>query len=366
MTVLHIYSGNLYGGIEAYLATLARLRDLVPEMHPEFALCFAGRLRNELQEAGVPVYDLGSVRMSRPWTVFKARRRLQSILARRRPDAVVVHGSWSHAVFGPVVKQSGCKLIHALHDDLSHRGIFDRMAARCSPNVIIANSKFTSQAVRDLFQAPVEVVFYPVAPVPEISHEVRTRIRDKHETSPDSVVILQACRLERWKGQSVLIRALARLHTNERWELWLVGGPQRKHEQQYFDELRQMATDAGICHRVRFVGQSSEVRELMASADIYCQPNTGPEPFGIVFVEALLAGLPIITASIGGAAEIVDATCGVAVTPGSDVELASILEQLIEDPIRRRMLSQGGPARAEYLCGPKRQMQQLADVIEAV
>ena len=48
---------------------------------------------------------------------------------------------------------------------------------------------------------------------------------------------------------------------------------------------------------------------LLAAADVFCQPNSGPEPFGIVFVEALYAGLPVIATAIGGAQEIVDAAC---------------------------------------------------------
>jgi glycosyltransferase involved in cell wall biosynthesis len=47
----------------------------------------------------------------------------------------------------------------------------------------------------------------------------------------------------------------------------------------------------------------SDVARLLAAADIHCQPNIGPEPFGITFIEALYAGLPLVTTSIGGAIE---------------------------------------------------------------
>ena len=67
---------------------------------------------------------------------------------------------------------------------------------------------------------------------------------------------------------------------------------------------------------MRFLGQREDVPRLMAAADVFCQPNTGPEPFGIVLVEALYAGLPVVTSGFGGAAEIVDQTCGVLTAPG--------------------------------------------------
>ena len=51
----------------------------------------------------------------------------------------------------------------------------------------------------------------------------------------------------------------------------------------------------GIAGRVRFLGERRDVAACMHAADIHCQPNTAPEPFGLVFVEALYAGLPVVT-----------------------------------------------------------------------
>ena len=63
--VLHIYAGNLFGGVETLLITLARQRELCPQMQPHFALCFEGKLATELDATGVPVHWLGNVRVSR-------------------------------------------------------------------------------------------------------------------------------------------------------------------------------------------------------------------------------------------------------------------------------------------------------------
>ena len=83
MRLLHVYSGNLYGGIEAILVSLARYRALCPGLAQEFALCFDGRLSRELQTLGVPVHSVGEVRASRPLTIQRARRALAT--ARRQP-----------------------------------------------------------------------------------------------------------------------------------------------------------------------------------------------------------------------------------------------------------------------------------------
>src|SRR5262245_48948512 len=89
MRVLHIGAGNLYGGVETLLFTLARYRNLCPDMTPEFALCFDGRLEKELIGQGVPFHNFGEVRIRYPLSVLRARRRLQEVLVGCRFGAVV-------------------------------------------------------------------------------------------------------------------------------------------------------------------------------------------------------------------------------------------------------------------------------------
>ena len=73
MRVLHVGAGNLYGGIETLLFTMARYRHLCPDMAPEFALCLDGRLERELIGQGVQFHDVGEVRIRYPLSVWRAR-----------------------------------------------------------------------------------------------------------------------------------------------------------------------------------------------------------------------------------------------------------------------------------------------------
>src|SRR5438876_341064 len=100
MRILHVSAGNLYGGVETLLLTLARQRDLCSEMTPQFAVCFEGRLSSELRQAGVLVYCLDEVRVRWPWTVWQARRKLMEVLKRHGCDVVVCHSAWAQAIFG--------------------------------------------------------------------------------------------------------------------------------------------------------------------------------------------------------------------------------------------------------------------------
>jgi glycosyltransferase involved in cell wall biosynthesis len=101
----------------------------------------------------------------------------------------------------------------------------------------------------------------------------------------------------------------------------------------------------------------------LAAADLHCQPNTGPEPFGLAFAEALHAGRPVVTCAHGGALEIVDDTCGVLVPPGDAAALAAALRGLIDDPGRRMRLGAAGPARAGALCDPGAAAARLRDLL---
>jgi glycosyltransferase involved in cell wall biosynthesis len=365
--VLHLAAGNLFGGIETYLLTLARLRHLCPEMVPHFGVCFPGRLRDELLAAGVPVHDLGEVRLSRPWTVLRGRRRLKKAITDRRIEVAVTHGSWPHAVFAPAIQSAGARLVNAVHDSLAREHWVNRWASRTAPEAVIANSRFTAATVGCVFPGvEVEVCYLPVAP-PDVENPelIRRQVRAELNTPADVVVLLQASRLESWKGHRVLLDALAKLKDLPGWLLWVAGGAQKAGEDELLQELKAAGASGGIADRVRYLGQRSDVPRLMAAADIYCQPNTGPEPFGIALVEALYACLPIVTSDLGGAREIVTEECGILCRPDDSDSLSAVLRDLIGNRDSRRILGDAGPTRASELCGPSRQLAALADAVHA-
>src|SRR5215216_3418250 len=98
MRVLHICSGNLYGGVETIQVTLARYRHECPEMEPQYTVCFEGRLSKELTESGLPVHSIGAVRMRNPISILKARTALRDLLSTYRFDAAICHSSWTQAL----------------------------------------------------------------------------------------------------------------------------------------------------------------------------------------------------------------------------------------------------------------------------
>ena len=372
MRILHLYAGNLYGGIERLLSTLARERHVCQDMEPAFGLCFRGRLSEELSDAGVPVYDLGPVRFSRPWTLWRARSRLSQLLRQERFDAVMTHAAWPHAVFAPSVRKSHLPLTHWVHDVMAESGDrFEERAARVLPRLAVANSRFTANSVPNVFPGVrTEVVYLPVSPPISSSLAVASRerqaVRAELGTPLNDVVIIQSCRLERWKGHAVLVEALGQLRAVSGWTAWIAGGPQKAGESEYLAELRARAAACEVGDRIRFLGQRKDVPRLLAAADVLCQPNTGPEPFGIAFVEALYAGRPVVTADLGGGREVINSRCGVLVPPNDAQAVATALAELIANPDRRHALSAAAPARAAELCDPARQLGKVAKLLRGI
>lgn len=361
MKVLHIYSGNLFGGVETLLVTLAQQQSLCPQISHHFALCFEGRLAKELRQTIATVQMLGEVRTSQPWTIWQARRQLQQLLKQEKFDVVICHACWPQAIFGSVVKSHNLPLVFWCHDTPKGTHWLELWAKQAPPNLVIANSRYTQAALPKLYpRIPSDILYIPV-PSPDIpdSAELRLNVRAELNTANDAVVIIQASRLERWKGQSVLLSALEQFRDLPNWVCWIAGGIQRPHEAEYLQELQTQAEELGIADQVKFLGQRDDVPRLLAAADIHCQPNTSPEPFGIAFVEALYAGLPVVTTEIGGGAEIVDQSCGVLVTPNDAHALSEGLRSLITNPGERANLAAGGQIRAEQLCNPARQITRL-------
>ncbi len=365
MKVLHLHSGNMYGGVETLLATLARYREQCPALTQDFALCFDGRIADELRESGVSVTLLGTARLSRPGTLRRVRSKLKAIIAEHTHDVAICHSARSQHVFGRIVRETNARLVLWQHSAGKKTHWLERLARRTRPDLAVANSRFTATLLAEREPAlPVEVLYAPVAaPSPQTDSGLRDRLRQALNTPSDAVVILQISRMEEWKGQMVHLRALGRLRDVPNWVCWQVGGPQRPPERRYFDSLKTEAGALGIEERVRFLGQRSDVADLYGSADLFCQPNTGPEPFGIVFVEALYAGLPVITSDFGGGAEIVDHSCGILVRPNDPAGLTTALRDLLTDNELRQQLGAAGPNRACTLCEPVNQVNRLYEIL---
>ena len=156
--------------------------------------------------------------------------------------------------------------------------------------------------------------------------------------------ILFVGRMEPRKGLIHLLRAFRKLQRDGvRARLLLVGtGPGEREARRYV--LTRQLDD------VEFLGRVSEAQkaQLFKTADIYVSPATGRESFGIVLLEAMSAGAPIICSDIHGYRGVVRRERdGILVEPGNADALAASIRRLIDDPTLRAQLSRAGEERAQ-------------------
>jgi glycosyltransferase involved in cell wall biosynthesis len=367
MRVLHVNSGNMYGGVETFLATLAREAHAAPGMESRFALCFEGRLSAELEALDRVPHLLGPASLSRPRTVLRARRELRNLLRREPCDVVVCHQPWTCVLFAPVIRAAGLPVVLWVHMASRGRHWLERLCRLTSPDAAVCNSRFTAGLVATwLPRAQVEHCPVPVSLQTSPDGLGREAIRRGLGTPDSDVVVVQVSRLEALKGHRVLLAALGRLRGLAGWTCWIVGGVQRPDEAAYLRALQQLAVEQGISERVRFMGERRDVAQILGAANIYCQPNTGPEGFGLTFVEAMHAGLPVVTSGIGGACEIVDESCGVLTPPGDVPALSSALDRLIVDRDLNARLGGEARRRSELLCDVPRQMHRIQAVLASL
>jgi glycosyltransferase involved in cell wall biosynthesis len=368
MHLLHVSSGNLYGGVERALVAFARAADAVKaDLRQTFAVAYEGRLHAELEAAGADVVTFGAARARKPWTIWRARRELAGAIAGLgRPLAVIAHSPWALAVLGQAARDAGALTVLYLHNPPAQALWPDGWARRTAVDLVIANSRYTAEASRPFLPAVPVACLYPPVELPEIPPGERLRVRRELGTGAEDVVILQASRMEAWKGHTALVEALAALGDVPGWTAWIAGGAQRPSERVYVLSVRRAVTAANLEPRVRFTGERADIARLAAAADIYCQANRDPEPFGIAFVEALGAGLPVVTTAAGGAPEIVADDCGRLVAPGDAAALTAALGELIRSAPLRRALGALGATRARALCDAPTQLARLIEMLDEV
>ena len=368
--MLHITAGNIYGGIERTLETVALESDACSRMKSEIAVCYRGRFASEIEAAGLPVHYLGETRARKPWTVMRARQALDRVIQDRKIDVIVTHASWPHAMFAPVGKRRGIPVVLWLHAAFRGKTWLERWAARTSADAVIFNSRFTgSKSQLPSWQIPTKVIYNPVRHQTVSDGQERVdRITTRRElgVGVDDFVIAHIARIENLKGHALLLSALALLPAESQWVCWVVGASASLEGDQLLKELKESAQMLGISDRIRFLGERSDIAHILAASDALVQPNIEPDAFGNAVIEALWHRLPVIATDMGGPAEILASDYGVLVPPADPVALSAAIGKLISSPTSMDELRERGPRRAFELCDPAIQLNKLCSFFEDV
>lgn len=172
-------------------------------------------------------------------------------------------------------------------------------------------------------------------------------------------IILCVAELHERKGQKYLIDAISRLSQNfPDIKLVFVGeGSSRK----YYEKLARP-----LGNLVAILGRRRDVGKLMASSDIFVLPSVR-EAFGLVLLEASVAGIPVVASNIGGIPEIIkDSVTGILVTPGNAGELTQALKKYLENPSLASKLASAAQKKVSEKFHAKEMAMKTAEVYDAI
>jgi glycosyltransferase involved in cell wall biosynthesis len=146
------------------------------------------------------------------------------------------------------------------------------------------------------------------------------------------------------KGLHTVLNALARLEQN--WHLHIVGS--QTVDAAYSDAVRQQANTLGLASHITWYGQANDqtLNQLLSSSDLLVMPSY--EGFGIVYLEAMAFGLPVLAANFGAAPEMIDLGInGYLIPPGDDAALAGLLNLLLHNRVHLATLAYNARQRYE-------------------
>jgi glycosyltransferase involved in cell wall biosynthesis len=312
----------------------------------------SGELLSELPD-GVRVFDLRAPR------IRNALRPIMRYLQAEVPDALQV-SMWPLTIVGIIARmltRSRARLVvsdHAIlsdHYPKARHGVISATVRLFYPraDARVAVSNGAARDLADLARLPLETFTVIANPI-DFPGEINREPEVEALWQGASRRVLTLGQLKEEKNQGLLIRAFARLPRELNARLMIVGSGSLR------SSLEDLAKAEGVSDRVTFAGYANDPWPYYGSADLFVLPSR-EESFGNVLVEAMHAGLPIVSTANTGAREILgDGTFGRLVPVGDDEALASAMLETLDErvdqerqKVRARDLSDDAFAHYEQL-----------------
>ncbi|VAW32428.1 hypothetical protein MNBD_CHLOROFLEXI01-4749, partial [hydrothermal vent metagenome] len=171
--------------------------------------------------------------------------------------------------------------------------------------------------------------------------------RQQFNIPPDAPLVGTVGRLRPWKGQDRFIRVAAAVaKSNPAVHFLIVGGSLFQVNDDFEKQLHQLVADNNLNNRITFTGQLQNVRPALAELDIFVHAGS-PEPFGLVNVEAMAMGKPVVAFAHGALPEIVrHEETGLLIQPENEGGMATAVTHLLNQSAKRIEMGQNGRLRA--------------------
>ncbi len=238
--------------------------------------------------------------------------------------------------------------------------------------IVLANSRYTAETVRrSAPRAPLEVV-HPAIDLARFDPALIDRSAARAalgDAGRRTVLLGMVAQLSPWKGQTTAIEALRLLcEQGVDAHLLLIGSAKfvaratRFDNIAYVEGLRRRVSAAGLEERVSWLGERSDVPQLVRALDVLLLPSE-EEPFGRALLEAMALEVPVLATSVGGTTELVrDGREGYLLAPDDPAAWARAVRLIVERPGRAEELGRAGRARIVEAFGVERHVEAVLDV----
>jgi glycosyltransferase involved in cell wall biosynthesis len=363
MRILHIYKDYypVVGGIENHIKLLAEAQ---VTMGHEVTVLVANRNTHTTDTilGGVRVIKVGRLATvaSTPISL-----RLFTHLASQRPDIAHLHFPYPIGEMAQLLLGKSKFTIISYHSDVVrqakllrlYRPIMLRVLAKSARIIASSQAYLDSSPILPAFKKKCVVIPYGIdqSHLKEPDSAGVASLRDKYGTGP---LLLFVGVLRYYKGLQYLLEAMLQVNAT----LLIVGeGPQGP-------KLHQQAFQLGLLDRVFFCGRVPDetLPAFYQAADCFVLPACErSEAFGLVQVEALASGLPIVSTELATGTSYVNknGVSGLVVPPKDSLALANAVNRLIGDTDLRHQLAQGARARAD-LFQAERMVSQIQEIYE--
>jgi glycosyltransferase involved in cell wall biosynthesis len=225
------------------------------------------------------------------------------------------------------------------------------LLVRLLSDKVMSNSSLTERWLLEeqpKLKAISVVVFNGLPPVNSPSSEEINEFRSSIGAAPNDIVITLAGRINRWKGQGLLVEAATLLKhrgLTTKLRFVIVGSPPPGLENLQTELIHNVAV-AGLSDKFSFIPFVNDIWPVWFGSDIGVVPSTEPEPFGMVAIEAMAAGIPVIAAGHGGLLDIVvNNETGMLFEPKNATSLADAIARLVLNVDLRKQMGVAGNNR---------------------
>jgi glycosyltransferase involved in cell wall biosynthesis len=353
------------GGAERALASLARR---LPDsgLEPFAILLQPGVLEDWLNDAGCATILLPAGRVRHLRRTVGVIARIRTLVLEQGAEVVLSAQSKSHVYGGAAASLAGIPAVW-WQLGISSRTRIELAAARVPAAVVVCASRAAEESQRRLTPRRKIVRIALGVDVAAIAARQGSGAAVRRTLGWESNRIVGIVgRLEPSKGQPTFLGAAALL-AQDRPDLRfaVVGGALLGWEGSYPDDLRRLAADLGLGDRVHFAGHQDDVVPWFDAFDVAVHAASN-EPFGLVLVEAMALGKPLVASASGGPLDIVEhGVSGLLVAPGDPDGLAAAVGAVLDDHALAAELAAGARNRAE-LFTEDRTAAQFAELLYAV